>query len=228
MSYIGDKELTDAVQKIWGQVTGNKIGFDGREGTLSRDALCRQLAERHNSGLGFGQSRTSAAFLGQTISARECAAALHTPRGYPTLDGWTAWAGKHQGHWFGQDKNGTDSARWHRPRLERSHHGPARTYNLQPVEFLHENGALKHRALNQSHRDVNYIWGYDPKDKKGDEELGKWAPHIGFTFDKETTRCIVWLTPSEAFLECIRLHGGQRLRTSVGFWGYGQWTVSDI
>lgn len=80
-----------------------------------------------------------------------------------------------------------------------------------------------HHGWNSSHPDVSYLWGWDPKDweyfPKYDPATkkwlnvdptikypGTWGVHVGFPFlaeDADDIRFIVWLTPSEVFLETV-------------------------
>ena len=72
---------------------------------------------------------------------------------------------------------------------------------------------------------VQYIWGWDPKDD-GCTEGGRRGAHVGFPLDIGSTHCIVWVTTEEAFLECLR--NGRRTSTTSGSGdseGYGQWRV---
>lgn len=147
--------------------------------------------------------------------------ALQSRRGYATAAGWRAWAGRHAGTWYSDPSaTFTDDADWQPPRREASRHGSPRTYDLQPVRFLTD----PRWGWNQSHGEVDHVWGWDPKPGY---DHARFAPHIGFTFSKSGAECILWITPAEAFLECIGRHEGARRRTSASLSkGVGQWTVS--
>ncbi len=104
---------------------------------------------------------------------------------------------------------------------------PEREYDFQKVVFAeHDTRTGDARfGWNQSHPDVGYVWGWDPKDN--DDENGEEGAHIGFTFSAEGCKCIVWLTKKEAFLECVTTgNTTPKKRTSTGLWGVGQWTVN--
>lgn len=102
-----------------------------------------------------------------------------------------------------------------------------REYDFQKVVFAeHDTRTGDARfGWNQSHPDVPYVWGWDPKDN--DDEGGEEGAHIGFTFQAEGCKCIVWVTKKEAFLECVTTgNTTPKKRTSTGLWGVGQWTVN--
>ena len=52
---------------------------------------------------------------------------------------------------------------------------------------------------------------------------------MGYAFTSPTgsVSCIVKVTGTEPFLECIKTVNGVKKRTSAGFYNYGQWTVKD-
>jgi len=76
-----------------------------------------------------------------------------------------------------------------------------------------------------SHPDVAYVWGWDAKNNGN--QGGETGTHVGWAFDKSEAKCIVWATPEEAFLECVRPTNscGGKKRVSTGFFGMGQWTI---
>ena len=72
---------------------------------------------------------------------------------------------------------------------------------------------------------VLYIWGWDPKNNSC--QGGRQGAHVGFPFDVgASTHCIVWVTPEEAFLECLRnRHRTSTTSGSGNSEGYGQWYI---
>jgi len=216
-----------ALQALWKMVEQDAIVLDGFRGT--RRALAARLWSTHMNQLN-ANSQTNSAFLGKTISQADCEAGLTNPRGYKDKAGLAAWAGRHSGRWYVKGKTGkiwTDNAIWYAPRAEACKHGTGRRYDFQPVSFL---GQGAHIGCNQSHRYMKAIWGWDPK--PGLDEK-RFAPHLGYTFASAGVECILWITPAEAFLECICPYTGKdqtgpvRRRTSAAVnHGIGQWAVS--
>jgi hypothetical protein len=231
-TYPGDRAYTQIIEDLRDRVSRDRIVMQFWQGgaVQSRSQVCQLLVQRHNSGSNRGQSQTNSAFLGQSLTGTECTNALIRTRGYSSPAGWTEWAGLHQGTWYG-DAQFPDSARWLVPRreptrspgsdLDRSRQ--ARVYDFQPVEFLNRTGAARN-GWNQSHPEVSYVWGWDPKE--GQDERGQNGAHIGFPLQVGTVSCLIWFTPKEAFLECIKRTGTGRVRTSTGLFGFGQWTVT--
>jgi hypothetical protein len=232
-SYPGDSAYTRIVQDLFDRVRGDRISMRYRNAgaSISRADLCSLLVGRHNDQKNRGQSQTNAEYLGLSLAPGDCLAALETPRGYPGPAGWMDWAGLHQGTWFSPDQQFTDNARWEAPRREatrspssdQGRDGRPRVYDLQPVEFLNRAGAARH-GWNQSHPEVPYVWGWDPKE--GPDGRGQNGTHLGLPFRKGEASGIIWFTPNEVFLECIGPAGGGRRRTSTGLFGFGQWAVS--
>ena len=237
-----DKFLRDdydrVIQRIRQQVTGNAIRFlkcDGSdkahepEPAMTRGQLARKLADCHNKTRN-GASRTNADFLDMpAIDPKKIEKALENPHGYASPKGWQCWTGHHSGTWYDPDgRKFPDGADWLPPEKERSKRGPKRVYDLQRVHFT---GANDHWGWNQSHPDVPYVWGWDPKPGL---DLACFAPHIGFTFTCGDAKAIVWITPAEAFLEMVRPgkpkaqgDAAPRKRTSCSTkGGIGQWTVN--
>jgi hypothetical protein len=87
----------------------------------------------------------------------------------------------------------------------------------------------------QSHPDIDYLWGWDPKD--AGNENGDIGTHIGFPFELGPCSFIIWITPKAAFLEGIntgrtitKVLDGKRVtghpKTSTALTGgRGQWLV---
>ncbi len=225
-----------AIQRIRQQVAANAIRFLKCDGSdkkheagppMTRAALAKKLADCHNHTKN-GAERTNAQFIDLRLDADKIEKALANPRGYSSPAGWKCWAGHHGGTWY--DPSGrrfTDGADWLSPEKQPSKRGPKRVYDLQRVHFT---GANDHWGWNQSHPDVPYVWGWDPKPGL---DVACFAPHIGFTFTCGDAKAIVWITPAEAFLEMIRPgkpgragDAAPRKRTSCSTrGGIGQWTV---
>lgn len=70
-----------------------------------------------------------------------------------------------------------------------------------------------------------FLWGWDPKEDHR-RHNGYQGTHVGYPFEAEGSKCIVWVTGEEAFLECVSEH--TRKRTSAGLWGYGHWKVLGL
>ncbi len=226
------------IQDIRARVAANAIRFMRCDGSdkahefgppMTRAALARKLAECHNDTKN-GADDTNAAFLEMApIDPDKIEAALANPHGYASPDGWRCWAGRHDGTWYDPgERRFHDEARWLPPEKEPSKRGPKRKYDFQRVHFT---GRDERWGWNQSHPDVPYVWGWDPKPGL---DIACFAPHIGFVFDCGNAKAIVWITPAEAFLEMIRPGGPAtdgdatpRKRTSCSTrGGIGQWTVT--
>ena len=221
--YPGDDEFTEIVQRVYTQISTDQIDMEFRDSIQSRNDLCSNLVTRHNSHRAPGASRSNASYIGVYLTQLDCLNALWFSDGYDSSAGWNAWAGNLVGTWFNDDnRQFTDPANWARSVNERG--GDGRTYQLQNVLFSSRSGNARF-GWNMSHRDVAYVWGWDPKDNT--DNNGETGAHVGFTFEKSGAQCIIWATPEEAFLECVKpvnSCGGSR-RTSTGFFGMGQWTI---
>lgn len=226
--YPGDTAYSKIVQDVYHSVSSDRIRMDWKTNIRTRPQLCQELVKRHNNTAPVG-GKTNASFLGVEITVNDCLNALYYSKGYKNASGWQAWAGQHQGTWFNQDgQSFHDAATWESSVRKRtqpqdndldSSRRP-RVYDFQKVVFHDEKRPESAKyGWNQSHPEVAYVWGWDPKD--GTNDNGKTGTHVGFTFLQDKASCIVWVTPKESFLECV---SGQR-RTSTGFWGVGQWSV---
>lgn len=227
-----------AIQDIRQRVVDDAIRFMKCDGSdkahqlgpvITRAELAKKLAECHNK-IRNTATQTNADFLDMPpIDPKKIEEALKNPKGYGSPDGWRCWAGHHGGTWYDPgDRKFTDEADWLPPEKEPTKKGPKRLYDFQRVHFT---GSNERWGWNQSHPDVSYVWGWDPKPGL---DLACFAPHIGFTFTCGDAKAIVWITPAEAFLEMIRPGKPKadgdtptRKRSSCSTkGGIGQWTVS--
>ncbi len=154
--------------------------------------------------------------------------------GIDSWDTWagTHW-GIWMSDWYG--KVYLDTASWQYPiqvptddpdDLLDSTTGKPRVYDHQhvtwlertPFEAVEKDAAGKvirtniaNEGWNSSHPDVSYVWGWDPKDWGEAKKIkypGTWGVHVGFPFlfkQPDDIRFILWLTPSEVFLESVNL-----------------------
>ena len=197
-TYPGDRDYTRIIDDMRGRVAADRISMQYWQGgaALSRSQVCQLLADRHNNGRNAGQGQTSAAFLGLSVTSGDCLNALSLTRGYPPAAGLTAWAGHYQGTWYAERQQFTDNALWHPPRGEPTRHprtdrdsaNRPRFYSLQPVEFLNRSGPARF-GWNQSHPELPYIWGWDPKE--GPDERGQNGAHLGYPFQVGAASCII-------------------------------------
>jgi hypothetical protein len=240
-NYPGDAAFTALLQRIYhgppgpggtpgtGGVSHDKIdlAWDRKPGAgngqWTRTEIVQALLARYASRPSGGT--TCKAFLGNAnITLADCLKALTYPAGYPGPSGWQKWAGSHDGCWYQDNSAGVpDDARWHAP-TKKGAHAPAGTaYDFQPVDFLRQGGGIARHGWNQSHPDVAYVWGWDPKDIGA--EHGEIGAHLGFQFSSGGADGIIWFTPKEVFLEAVSTVNGVRRRISVGLRGVGQWTI---
>jgi hypothetical protein len=233
--YPGDAGFTAVLQQIYhgsdnkSGVSHDKINLAWQRnpstanGLYTRAQIVSCLLSRYTSVCPGGTS--CKAFLGNAnITQADCVAALTYPSGYPNASGWQAWAGLHDGCWYPDyGKSAADDARWHAP-IKQGAHAPAGTpYDHQPVDFIKHGGGIGRHGWNQSHPDVAYVWGWDPKENGKDG--GLIGAHLGFQFKSGGADAIIWFTGKEAFLEAVREVSGVRRRISVGLAGVGQWTI---
>ena len=244
-SYPGDTIFTRKVQQLLRSTETDqiKLPWAGNR-TLTKRQLCEALVHRHFVGVSSGMGETNANFLQcpdvtQSVLLNACINAMTIPQGYDRAEGWNLWRGEHNGTWFNDDgQRFNDQAQWDAARKEPSkvqgdvdNQGNPRSYDFQDVRWP---GPPPRAGWNQSHPDVPYVWGWDPK--TGSDENGDVGTHLGFTFELPPCEFIIWLTPKEAFLEGIntsaeeaRAVNGRTVRgypkTSTGFNGRGQWTV---
>lgn len=244
-TYPGDTTFTDKVQQLFRSAAADRIHLPwAGNRTLTRLKLCEALVQRHYVNVSPGMGETNANFLGcpdvtQPALLNACIVALNTPQGFKSPEGWDVWRGQHRGTWFDdKGKRFDDQAEWDSPRKEPSRlpgdvdsSGDPRKYDFQDVRWP---GPPPRNGWNQSHPDVPYVWGWDPK--SGHDENGDIGTHLGFIFKLPPCEFIIWLTPKEAFLEGIntdaevaRAVNGRTVRgypkTSTGFNGRGQWAV---
>ena len=223
------------MQTVYHGVTSDSMVMSTHDGgsPQTRSAIAQVLVDRHNNGRNSGQSQTNADFLGVTLTTQEVVNAMTFTQGYRSPDGWAQWAGQHSGNWYDQNQQFTDDARWlapiaqptNDPQNDTDNNGQPRVYDFQKAEFLNPAGSVTRTGWNQSHPEVLYLWGWDPKEQGNAN--GQIGTHVGLPFTKSSTRVIVWFTPQEAFLECVGPAGAStRKRTSTGLRGFGQWTVT--
>ncbi len=232
--YPGDTVYTEIIQELYYSAVNNDINMTRDPSITSRNALCQLLVDRHNNGYNSnaGQAQTNADFIDHDLSVSDCIVALQFPTGFGSPDKLEFWAGRHQGKWYDVSQHFDDEADWKHPVKEDTNDpvndvdslGNPRVYDFQEVEFLGRTGQARY-AWNQSHPEINYVWGWDPKNDV--DRGGQEGAHIGFPFTSGLADCIVWLTPAEAFLECMAPGGVDRLRVSTGLSGYGQWSVAN-
>jgi hypothetical protein len=150
------------------------------------------------------------------------------PRGF-RADSFDNWAGTHWGYFWSKYsfKPYLDTARWEAVRevpTELKGRDPDsvtrrdRVYDHQPVTWLEREAfqvTTKHdgrthfsrHGWNQSHRDVPYIWGWDPKFFRARtiSKPGSVGVTLGFPFlsPDGAIHFIAWFTPEEVFLEAV-------------------------
>ena len=249
-TYPGDAAFTQIIQDLRAAARNDNMDFPWANRTgMTREQLCRELTHQHFDGSNNGMPQTNAAWTNCAGLTRQqldkaCLAALTNPKGFATAVGWQAWHGTHKGTWYTRDNRFNDEARWSAPRREptkvegdNDSTDQPRVYDFQQVHW--PGRSVGQYGWNQSHPEVPYIWGWDPKDI-GDEK-GKIGAHLGFPFEVGACRFIVWITPKTAFFECINTAGkvtrtinGQQV---TGFpkastelsgpngAGFGQWLV---
>lgn len=229
--YPGDDAYTRIVQRLQRDIQADRIRLPWVDGRVrTRMDVCDNLVDRHFDGGVGNPVRSNAQFLGCEGLTRDalkqaCKGALAAGAGFASGDNWRRWSGSHAGRWQ-QDGQaaGQDNATWDAPGKERSRvpgdtnpDGSPREYDFQRVRWDNRSG------WNQSHPDVPYVWGWDPKNNGN--ENGEIGTHIGFPFAVSDCEFIVWFTPKEAFLEGIRPGAPDRPKTSAGYKGRGQWNI---
>ncbi len=178
------------------------------EDSYTHETLCRQLIASH------GEFEHACA-----VTFSDCLRALETPT---TLDesGLNRWAGVHRDVNRNQPK--PDDAVWRRAHWVRDGE-----YWQQDVVWA---GEAPRRGWNRA--DADGLWGWDPKlpgDFKGsiddDGQRGWRGVHVGYPFrTADGCDCILWITPKEAYLECLTADG---IRTGAGLWHRYEWTVKQ-
>ncbi len=241
--YPGHGRYGRIVQRMLTELRDGTIDLNWRNRQdVSINTLCRDLVARHFQVPAQGQV-SNAAWLGcdQQASTIRAAAirAVNNQQGLGNQYPWTNWAGTHYGHWHSppQYSPGADTAIWEQPQSVPSRHGPRRTYSHQRVHWP----AHRKWGWNQSHPDVRYVWGWDPKE--AGQANGEHGSHVGFPFNVGRCYYILWVTPRTAFLEGINrgrqvtltVEGTRRsgypktsaeLPNASGAAGFGQWVVS--
>jgi|GEM_PF-2069109 len=212
---------------------------------VSKRELCRQLGGRHYRGLNRGMTATNAEWLmceGVTRESLEaaCIDALTNPRGFSSAAGFDAWRGRHLGTWYEVAQSFWDEAMWSpcvrepiRLAGDDEKGEEPRICDTQKVQW--PNRKVGQFGWHQSHPDINYLWGWDPKD--AGNENGDIGTHIGFPFELKPCSYIIWISPKAAFLEGINTEkratmtlDGKRVtgypKTSTALTGgRGQWLV---
>jgi len=221
--YPGDFAFTDIVQRVYHQVSADSINMSSRPNIINRHQLCSTLVNRHNNWVAPGVGESNANFINLSLTQSDCLNALWYSNGYSSSAGWRAWAGFLTGSWFNDDEEQfPDGANWLSPVPIIGFDN--RTYQLQSVLFGGRTG-ISQFGWNSSHPNVDYVWGWDGKDNNN--QNGERGTHVGWTFSKGTAQCIIWATPEEAFLECVKPKCAGKQRVSVGFSGMGQWNIGD-
>ncbi len=214
----------------------DKINLAYDNSYANRTELCQKLIDQHNNETPGVATQTNASFIGETISLSVCQNALWYSNGYTSNSDLDAWSGLMTGTWYdGGGLTFSDPAMWQSPiNLPTGDHigdlgsdGMPRIYAFQEVIFsgADRTGQAKY-GWNQSHPDVQYIWGWDPKDN--DNDGGNVGTHVGWTFDQGPAQCIIWITKNESFLECVKNFCSGKRRTSAGLFGIGQWEVTPM
>ncbi len=249
-SYPGDARFTQIIQDLLGSVRNDAMDFAwaGRQG-VTRQELCQALAHQHYEQRNAMMRQTNAAWLGQDEGTRTqleaaCLEALTDPSGYASAVGWHTWEGIHKGIWYAPHGQFQDEAWWATPEQEPTNveddldsHQNRRIYDVQRVHW--PGRSVGRYGWNQSHPDVPYVWGWDPKEN-GDEN-GLIGAHLGFPFEVGSLKGLVWITPKTAFLEGVitstrvaRTVNGRQIRgfakastelASANGAGFGQWIV---
>lgn len=234
--YPGDMVYSNLVQDIYHDISSDNINLAYDNNYADRSELCQKLIDQHNNQTPGAATQTNASFIGETISLANCENALWYSNGYTSHSDLEAWSGLMTGTWY--DESGStfsDPAMWQSP-INMPTSDPAgdigsdglpRVYAFQEVIFSGADrvGQAKY-GWNQSHPDVSYIWGWDPKNNEDDG--GNVGTHVGWTFDQGPARCIIWITKNEAFLECVKNFCEEKRRTSAGLFGIGQWQVAPM
>ncbi len=218
-NYPGDGPYGTIIQAMLAELKAGTIAFGWAAGHLKRNitSLCTTLVNRHFATIRDKNKQkpfpTHAAWLGVNATSKamvlsECIKAVNRHTGLGNDGPWSHWKGTHWGHWYGYQQGGTfkesvDKAIWQPPRDEKSKHGPQRTYKLQPVFWPKQSGHPSKWGWNQSHRDVRYVWGWDPKNSG--QQNGLYGSHVGFPFRVGKVHYILWVTPKIAFLEGINV-----------------------
>ncbi len=208
--YPGDAAYTALIQALRQQVHSDAMDFPwaGRQG-VSREALCRGFVDRHHTAKNPEMTQPNTAWVGydeRTPLEDACLSALTETTGYPGPEGWAAWQGTHQGTWYASDAQFQDTAQWGMPERIPSkvdgdfgQEGDLRTYTLQRVHW--PGRTVGRDGWNQSHPEVPYVWGWDPKENGN--ENGRIGAHLGFSFTAGPLHGLLWITPKTAYFEVV-------------------------
>lgn len=233
-TYPGDATYSQIVQEIYHEVSSDSISMTFQSSITTRNSLCETLVTRHNTHKPTGASQTNATYIGVALSEQDCLNALWFSSGYNNASEWGAWAGVLSGTWFnGDGQTFTDPADWKvphtvqtaNPSTDLDNNGGPRIYDIQSVLFSNRTGNARF-AWNMSHKDIEYVWGWDAKDNNN--QNGRRGAHIGWTFEKNNANCIIWVTPEESFLECVKPICSGKRRVSTGLFGIGQWEIGSV
>ncbi len=249
-TYPGDAAYTQIIQQLRQALANDRLNFPwaNRNG-VSRQALCRLLIQRHFNARNNGMGQTNADWLGCDVTQAQleaaCLAALNQPSGFGANHSWSDWSGTHRGTWYAPNQQFQDEARWEAPRRiptkvqgDNAANGQPRVYSGQRVNWPGRQEG--NWGWNQSHPEVPYIWGWDPKENGN--ENGQVGAHLGIPFSIGACKYILWITPKTAYFEGIntshqvtRTVNGKQVRgfpkASVelpnpqGNGGCGQWLV---
>lgn len=246
--YPGDDAYNQKIQTLLEAFYSDQMDFPWHGATnVTREQLCEGLVELHYGGTLNGMTVNNAEWLGcnaftpvnfSTILLD----ALMNPKPFDLKSGWADWEGHHQGNWYSPTQVFSDEAIWSPP-VQQPTSDPVndldsnnqpRVYDFQEVVWPARQ--VGNHGWNQSHHEVPYIWGWDPKENGN--ENGDIGTHVGFPFSIDHCKFIVWITPKAAFLEGINLGtmetktiNGQQVsghpKTSTAFTdGFGQWLIA--
>jgi len=137
-----------------------------------------------------------------------CFNALAEPRGFGPGVGFNAWKGIHKGTWYEPNQSFWDEAVWSDPTSENCRLTGKQDKDGRPLicvtqEVKWPNRKVGRSGWHQSHPEIDYLWGWDPKDIGN--ENGDIGMHIGFPFEIGSCNFIIWVTPKVAFLEGINI-----------------------
>lgn len=234
-NFPDDRAFTVILQMILDGVRQDQMefGWFRRLNINSKQELCRFLVNRFKTKKNAGMEKTNSEYTGCDLTEADCLGALTNPSGFDSGDRWGSWSGTHEGSWF--PDVGTkidDKAEWAEPSKERTHdpqndldgNGQPREYDFQKVHW--PGRTCGKDGWNQSHPDVEYVWGWDPKENG--EENGNIGAHVGFPFKSGDCEFIIWITKKEAFLEAVNTSHPVpgRKKSSTGLGGCGQWEIN--
>jgi len=210
--YPGDTAYTEKVQNLLQRIRDDKMDFPWhRQYGVSKRQLCSQLVDRHFQARNRGMSQTNADWLmsediTQPLLEEACLKTLANPAGFASSDGFNAWKGTHRGTWYEPNQSFWDEAVWSDPTREPCKLAGKQGNDGQPLICVTQKVNWPNRKVgrfgwHQSHPQINYLWGWDPKDIGN--ENGDIGMHIGFPFEFGSCSFIIWITPKVAFLEGV-------------------------